>query len=201
MILREGRSIFRRNLRIFGHCHRKNLRICIANLKIFTKKIAQPIAKKWFWLEVKSILYGIKLNSKFRLLFFHLSKFKFRYVKKYNISYFSSGISGRAIKHNVKVGSISGLTPKALTAAYFFLLETPVQIILWLSWAIEAVPKVMTATLNVVVSINSTTVMQTYWTAPFYFTQRKRNNRKTFLFALPACLTLKILFAIPASPR
>ena len=29
-----------------------------------------------------------------------------------------------------------------------------------------AVPKVMTATLNVVVSINSTTVMQTYWTAP-----------------------------------
>ena len=40
-----------------------------------------------------------------------------------------------------------------------------------------AVPKVMsialielvemTATLNVVVSINSTTVMQTYWTAPF----------------------------------
>ena len=42
----------------------------------------------------------------------------------------------------------------------------------------EAVPKVMsvalielvemTATLNVVVSINSTTVMQTYWTAPFF---------------------------------
>ena len=41
-----------------------------------------------------------------------------------------------------------------------------------------AVPKVMsvalielvemTATLNVVVSINSTTVMQTYWTAPFF---------------------------------
>ena len=41
----------------------------------------------------------------------------------------------------------------------------------------EAVPKVMivalielvemTATRNVVVSINSTTVMQTYWTAPF----------------------------------
>ena len=41
-----------------------------------------------------------------------------------------------------------------------------------------AVPKVMsvalielvemTATLNVVVSINSTTVMQTYWTAPTY---------------------------------
>ena len=30
----------------------------------------------------------------------------------------------------------------------------------------EAVPKVMSATLNVVVSINSTTVMQTYWTAP-----------------------------------
>ena len=28
-----------------------------------------------------------------------------------------------------------------------------------------AAPKVMTATLNVVVSINSTTVMQTYWTA------------------------------------
>ena len=26
----------------------------------------------------------------------------------------------------------------------------------------------MTGTLNVVVSINSTTVMQTYWTAPFY---------------------------------
>ena len=26
----------------------------------------------------------------------------------------------------------------------------------------------MTATLNVVVSINSTTVMQTYWTAPFF---------------------------------
>ena len=26
----------------------------------------------------------------------------------------------------------------------------------------------MTATLNVVVSINSTTVMQTYWTVPFY---------------------------------
>ena len=43
----------------------------------------------------------------------------------------------------------------------------------------EAVPKVMsvalielveiTATLNVVVSINSTTVMQTYWTAPPFF--------------------------------
>ena len=30
----------------------------------------------------------------------------------------------------------------------------------------------MTATLNVVVSINSTTVMQTYWTAPFL----KRNH-------------------------
>ena len=30
-----------------------------------------------------------------------------------------------------------------------------------------AVPKVMSATLNVVVSINSTTVMQTYWTAPY----------------------------------
>ena len=29
----------------------------------------------------------------------------------------------------------------------------------------RAVPKVMSATLNVVVSINSTTVMQTYWTA------------------------------------
>ena len=28
-------------------------------------------------------------------------------------------------------------------------------------------PVEMTATLNVVVSINSTTVMQTYWTAPF----------------------------------
>ena len=27
----------------------------------------------------------------------------------------------------------------------------------------------MTATLNVVVSINSTTVMQTYWTAPYFF--------------------------------
>ena len=26
----------------------------------------------------------------------------------------------------------------------------------------------MTATLNMVVSINSTTVMQTYWTAPFF---------------------------------
>ena len=33
----------------------------------------------------------------------------------------------------------------------------------------EAVPKVMSATLNVVVSINSTTVMQTYWTATFLF--------------------------------
>ena len=32
-----------------------------------------------------------------------------------------------------------------------------------------AVPKVMTATLNVVVSINSTTVMQTYWTASYSF--------------------------------
>ena len=30
---------------------------------------------------------------------------------------------------------------------------------------VGAVPKVMSATLNVVVSINSTTVMQTYWTA------------------------------------
>ena len=29
-----------------------------------------------------------------------------------------------------------------------------------------AVPKVMSATLNVVVSINSTTVMQSYWTTP-----------------------------------
>ena len=29
-----------------------------------------------------------------------------------------------------------------------------------------AAPKVMTATINVVVSINSTTVMQTYWTTP-----------------------------------
>ena len=43
---------------------------------------------------------------------------------------------------------------------------------------VEADPKVMsvalielvemTATLNVVVSINSTTVMQTYWTAPYF---------------------------------
>ena len=37
------------------------------------------------------------------------------------------------------------------------------------------VPKVMSATLNVVVSINSTTVMQTYWTASstFLYMQRK----------------------------
>ena len=38
--------------------------------------------------------------------------------------------------------------------------------ILIISLQSGAVPKVMTATLNVVVSINSTTVMQTYWTVP-----------------------------------
>ncbi|MDY2825813.1 MAG: hypothetical protein SOT45_08520, partial [Treponema sp.] len=51
-----------------------------------------------------------------------------------------------------------------------------------------AVPKVMsvalielvemTATLNVVVSINSTTVMQTYWTAPLHFLKLKINFAK-----------------------
>ena len=44
-----------------------------------------------------------------------------------------------------------------------------------LNWVVPKVMSValielveMTATLNVVVSINSTTVMQTYWTTPFY---------------------------------
>ena len=146
--------------------------------------------------KINFIRYKTKLEI--QVIILPLSKFKFRYVKKYNISYFSSGISGRAIKHNVKIGSISGLTPKAFTAAYISLLENPVQIILWLSWTIGGCPKSnecsahwalrqvvpepveMTATLNVVVSINSTTVMQTYWTAPFYFTHRKRNNRIFF---------------------
>ena len=63
----------------------------------------------------------------------------------------------------------------------------------------EAVPKVMsvalielvemTATLNVVVSINSTTVMQTYWTAPclcnqlenlFFFKSLTKYGRKSW---------------------
>ena len=36
---------------------------------------------------------------------------------------------------------------------------------MYISFYLGVVPKVMSATLNVVVSINSTTVMQTYWTA------------------------------------
>ena len=78
--------------------------------------------------KINFIRYKTKLEI--QVIILPLSKFKFRYVKKYNISYFSSGISGRAIKHNVKIGSISGLTPKAFTAAYISLLENPVQIIL-----------------------------------------------------------------------
>ena len=39
----------------------------------------------------------------------------------------------------------------------------------------------MTATLNAVVSINSTTVMQTYWTTPLNYknTGRKKEAKKT----------------------
>ncbi len=39
------------------------------------------------------------------------------------------------------------------------------KIQMYISFYLGVVPKVMSATLNVVVSINSTTVMQTYWTA------------------------------------
>ena len=44
---------------------------------------------------------------------------------------------------------LNGAVPKVMSVALIELVE-------------------MTATLNVVVSINSTTVMQTYWTALFY---------------------------------
>ena len=46
------------------------------------------------------------------------------------------------------VVEVEGAVPKVMSVALIELVE-------------------MTATLNVVVSINSTTVMQTYWTAPF----------------------------------
>ncbi|MCI7436301.1 MAG: hypothetical protein MSH22_06865, partial [Spirochaetia bacterium] len=67
-----------------------------------------------------------------------------------------------------------------------------------------AVPKVMsvalielvemTATLNVVVSINSTTVMQTYWTAPIFFHAEevyewlKQALKRFFILLLLFCL-------------
>ena len=53
-----------------------------------------------------------------------------------------------------------------------------------------AVPKVMTATLNVVVSINSITVMQTYWTAP---SEAKRRNEYGFADGTTEHLLQKIL--------
>ena len=49
--------------------------------------------------------------------------------------------------HNLKREPLNGAVPKVMSVALIELVE-------------------MTATLNVVVSINSTTVMQTYWTAP-----------------------------------
>ena len=47
------------------------------------------------------------------------------------------------------VVEVEGAVPKVMSVALIELVE-------------------MTATLNVVVSINSTTVMQTYWTASFF---------------------------------
>ena len=49
----------------------------------------------------------------------------------------------------ISVFKLNGAVPKVMSVALIELVE-------------------MTATLNVVVSINSTTVMQTYWTTPFY---------------------------------
>ena len=46
----------------------------------------------------------------------------------------------------------------------------------------------MTATLNVVVSINSTTVMQTYWTAPVFVI-----NLKTYFFQIAHTVRKKIM--------
>ena len=46
----------------------------------------------------------------------------------------------------------------------------------------------MTATLNVVVSINSTTVMQTYWTAPVFVV-----NLKTYFFQIAHTVRKKIM--------
>ena len=51
---------------------------------------------------------------------------------------------------------VDGAVPKVMSVALIELVE-------------------MTATLNVVVSINSTTVMQTYWTVPFLFSFTKKD--------------------------
>ena len=64
----------------------------------------------------------------------------------------------------------------------------------------------MTATLNVVVSINSTTVMQTYWTVPFLysFTKKRRFIWTTLKTTISNVLTsfifvMKVIFAIHQS--
>ena len=49
------------------------------------------------------------------------------------------------------------------------------------SIAVVIEPVAMTATLNVVVSINSTTVMQTYWTASLIDSKPRRKMRRHFL--------------------
>ncbi|MBR0546280.1 MAG: hypothetical protein IIW99_08720, partial [Treponema sp.] len=63
-----------------------------------------------------------------------------------------------------------------------------------------AIPKIMSATLNVVVSINSTTVMQTYWTAPFFYPSQTKQQKNIFVCAT-SMPHFENLFAIPASPR
>ena len=50
-----------------------------------------------------------------------------------------------------------------LQNVYTIIVDHKIQ--MYISFYLGVVPKVMSATLNVVVSINSTTVMQTYWTA------------------------------------
>ena len=54
-----------------------------------------------------------------------------------------------------------------LPSRIFIINDNFAKLILRLRRCKGAVPKVMSATLNVVVSINSTTVMQTYWTASY----------------------------------
>ena len=83
------------------------------------------------------------------------------------LNYENTGRKKEAVK-NIRKSEI-GAVPKVMSVALIELVE-------------------MTATLNVVVSINSTTVMQTYWTAPvfvinlkiYFFSNRSQSTEENY---------------------
>ena len=88
-------------------------------------------------------------------------------LQKKLLNYENTGRKKEAVK-NIRKSEI-GAVPKVMSVALIELVE-------------------MTATLNVVVSINSTTVMQTYWTAPVFVI-----NLKTYFFQIAHTVRKKIM--------